>query len=344
LSQFREAPARIPVVRAMRITAHVGPVSRRRIGNYSAAPNDLLASNRQHAGDATRIRCVRIDGEELLIAVDGVAIDRPCISIVDIAEIADRFAADLGDRHDVRRRRSVRSELGEIERAIDLRDVPGHLSTLREIADAQPQARKQIVEAEPSGRNHFRERRGKGAVRTLLIGRDGAGRGVEGDRHRRHRIDQRQAARQWLIAAGEWILSRGVENDDLDPARHRCQRLAKIGNADRLQRYVDIALDVGIDRHEIIFALELQAKAGEIDQRYRIRPGRGHLAQEFTKRFPQRRLIEIARAGDGKSRRLQRVGDKTGVVRGCRELGGFVFVIADHQREALFGRLTGGVT
>jgi hypothetical protein len=89
LPQLRQAPARIPVVRATRIAAHVGPISRRRIGHYGAAPNDLLAANRQHAGDAAGIRRVRIDGEELLIAVDGVAIDRPRIGVLDIAEITD---------------------------------------------------------------------------------------------------------------------------------------------------------------------------------------------------------------------------------------------------------------
>ena len=165
------------------------------------------------------------------------------------------------------------------------------------------------------------------------------GRRVERDRHAGHRLDQRQAAGQRLIAAGEWILSRGVEDDDLDAARQRRQRLGEIRNPYRLQRNVDIALDIGVDRNEIILAVELQTDAGEIDQRHRIRSGGRHLADEFTKGFPQRRLIEIARAGDGEAGGLQRVGDQTGVVGGGGKFRGSVFVVADHQREALFRRL-----
>src|SRR3984893_19022738 len=99
------------------------------------------------------------------------------------------------------------------------------------------------------------------------------------------------------MAAAERILSRGVENDDLDPARQRRQRLGKIRNPYRLERNVDVALDIGVDRNKIILAIELQTDAGEINQRDGIRPGGRHLADEFAERFPQRRLIEITRAG-----------------------------------------------
>src|SRR6202040_3299761 len=97
-------------------------------------------------------------------------------------------------------------------------------------------------------------------------------------------------------------------DDDLDAARQRSQRLGEIRNPYRLERNVDVALDVGVDRNEIILAVELQTDAGEIDQRDGVRPGGRHLADEFTKRFPQRRLIEIARAGDRETGGLQRVG------------------------------------
>jgi hypothetical protein len=152
-------------------------------------------------------------------------------------------------------------------------------------------------------------------------------------------FDERQAACQRLVAAGERILPRGVEDDDLDAARQRSERLGEIRNPDRLQRDVDVALDIGVDRNEIIVASELQTEAGEVDQGDRVRPGGGHLAEELTERFPQRRLIEVPCAGHRESRRLKRVGDETGVVGGRGKPRGLVFVVADHQRKALLGRL-----
>ena len=103
-------------------------------------------------------------------------------------------------------------------------------------------------------------------------------------------------------AARERILPRRVENDDLHAAGKRRKRLGEIRNANGLQRHVDVALDIGVDRHEIILALELQAIAGEIDQRDCIGSRGRDLAEEFAKRFPQRRLIEVPRAGDRESR------------------------------------------
>ncbi len=41
--------------------------------------------------------------------------------------------------------------------------------------------------------------------------------------------------------------------------------------------------DIGVDRHEIILALELQAVAGEINKRDRIRSRGRNLAEKFTK-------------------------------------------------------------
>ena len=49
-----QAPPRIPDVRAVRVAAHIGPVGLRRIGDHAAAPDDLLAADRQHAADAAR--------------------------------------------------------------------------------------------------------------------------------------------------------------------------------------------------------------------------------------------------------------------------------------------------
>ena len=226
-----------------------------------------------------------------------------------------------------------RGAFGHEERAVDLRRIPWHLGALAQFAHAQANAGEQIVERKAAGRDHFRERGRVRAIGTLLVRCDRARRRVEGDRHAVHRIDERQTARQWLTAAREWVLPRRIKDDDLDPAGQRRERLGEIGDAHGLERHIDVALDVGVDRDEIIVPGELQSEAGEINQGDRVGSGSGDLAEKFAKCFAQRRLIQIARAGDGETRRLQCVGDKAGVIGRCRKLGRLIFVVADHQRK-----------
>jgi hypothetical protein len=107
-------------MRPVRIAAQIRPIGRRRVGHHSAAPNDRLAAHREHAADALGVRAVRIDGEELLIAVDTVAIQRCGVGVVDARKIADRFGAHVDDRHDIGRRRRAGGELCHKEWAVDL--------------------------------------------------------------------------------------------------------------------------------------------------------------------------------------------------------------------------------
>ena len=134
--EHRQTPSRIPDMGPVRIAAQIRPIGRRRVGDHGAAPNDRLAAHRQHSGDALGVRAVRINGEELLVAVDSVAIERCGAGVVDARKIADRFGPDIGDRHDVGRRRCAGGELGHQEWAVDLRSVPGNFGALGEIADA----------------------------------------------------------------------------------------------------------------------------------------------------------------------------------------------------------------
>lgn len=134
---------------------------------------------------------------------------------------------------------------------------------------------------------------------------------------------------------------RRVEDDDLDAARHRRERLREIRDPDRLQWHVDVALNVGVDRDKIILALELQSVAGKINQRDRVRPRGRNLAEELAESFPQCRLIEILRAGDGEARGRERVGNEAGVVGRRRQRAGPVVVVADHQRKSNFLSLAG---
>ena len=186
----------------------------------------------------------------------------------------------------------------------------------------------------PPYADHFRQRRRISPIGAGLLGADRARRRIEGDRHARSGVDQREPARQRLVAARERILPRGIQNDDLHPRGQRGERLGKIGDANSLQRNVDVVREIGVDRNEKIIAVELQSEPGKIDQRHRIGSGSGNLIEKFAERFPQRGLIEIRRARDGESGGLQGVGNQSGIVGRSCKLGGLVLVVADHQREA----------
>ena len=59
-AEHRQAPARVPDMRAVWIAAQIRPIGRRRSAEHAAAPDDLLAADRQHRGDALRKGAVGI--------------------------------------------------------------------------------------------------------------------------------------------------------------------------------------------------------------------------------------------------------------------------------------------
>jgi hypothetical protein len=134
--QHFQATARVPYVRTIGIAAQVRPVGWRRVGCHGTAPDDLLAAHCDHCSDARGVGTVWIDGEELFVAIDGVAFERRCVGVVNAAEIADRFAAYLSHRHDIRRWRCVGGTFGHVERSIDLGDGPRHFGAFGDVADA----------------------------------------------------------------------------------------------------------------------------------------------------------------------------------------------------------------
>ncbi len=119
-AQQRQASARIPNMRTIRVAAQIRPIGRRRVVHHAMTPRDLLAAHREHRRDALRIGTVRIDREELLIGVDRVECDGCGIGVVWTTEVAQAPVADVGQRQHVRRRRRIGGPLGEEERPVDL--------------------------------------------------------------------------------------------------------------------------------------------------------------------------------------------------------------------------------
>jgi hypothetical protein len=256
---------------SVRITPQIRPVSRRRIRCHTTPPGDFLAADRKHRSDAARIGAVGIKTQKLFVACHGVERDRRGIGIVLIAEVAHRPVTDIGERHRIRWRRCVGRALGHEEWVGNLRCVPRYFGALGLLADTEPHAREDVVETQSAVADHFGERGRVSTVGTLFVRTDRARRGVEGNRHVRRRVGQCQSACKRLAAARERILPRCIQDHDLDTPGHRRERLQKIRHSDRLQRHIDIARDVGVDRDEIILAFKLQSIAREINQRDGVR-------------------------------------------------------------------------
>ena len=117
------------------------------------------------------------------------------------------------------------------------------------------------------------------------------------------------------------------------------ERPGEIGDADRLDRNVLVAPDGGVNRNDVVLALELQPVAGEVDERHGLRARRRHLVEKLADRPAQRVLVEVARARDVEARGTQALGDQAGIVGGGRLLAGLVLAVADDEREAPFRRL-----
>ena len=109
-----------------------------------------------------------------------------------------------------------------------------------------------------------------------------------------------------------------------------------VADAQAFGRNVGVADDVGIDRDEIVLTGKLHAIAGEIDHRDGAGARGLRLLDEIAKTLAQRVAVEIARADHVEARRLQRLRDQAGIVRGRRQRRLGVGAVADHERDALF--------
>jgi hypothetical protein len=94
--------------------------------------------------------------------------------------------------------------------------------------------------------------------------------------------------------------------------------------------------NLGIDRNEIVFALELHAVTAEIDERDRIRAGGCGFLEKIAEGAAQRILIEIARADHIEAGSLQRLCDQACIVGRRRKGCGLVACIADQEGNAFF--------
>ena len=152
----------------------------------------------------------------------------------------------------------------------------------------------------------------------------------------RIRLDQSEAACD--LSVDERLLPRRVQHDDAGLHRQRGELTDVVAGPQRLDRHIGIAVDRGIDRHEIVVAAQLQPVAGQIHHRDRVRPRGFGLVDEVAKTLAQRVAIEIAGADHVEAGRLQGLRDQAGIVGRGRQRRFRIGGIADHQRNALFRR------
>jgi len=112
--------------------------------------------------------------------------------------------------------------------------------------------------------------------------------------------------------------------------------LCIIGNPQRFDGNILRRRDLRVHWHEIVFAIELQAVTGQIDESHGVRPGSLRLVEKVPECRAQGFAIEIASAGDVEAGRLQGLGDEARVVGGRGELARLVGRVANHKGDALF--------
>ena len=138
----------------------------------------------------------------------------------------------------------------------------------------------------------------------------------------------RQVRRQRIVAAG-------VEENDVGPrvGLHAAQHQIEIDGA---EIEIGLGLDLGVDRHEIVLAGDLQSVAGVEQQRH---VGVRQLFAEAPHRRAHALIIEVEPADHLEAQSLQRrrhVGGVVGRVLQLRRV--LVGGVADHQRHALVGQ------
>ncbi len=94
-----------------------------------------------------------------------------------------------------------------------------------------------------------------------------------------------------------------------------------------------------LDRQEIIFAFELEPIPAQVHERDGARSRVRCFFQKLTQCPAQRFLIEVARAGDIESSRLQGLRDQSGIIHGSVQRAGLVRSIADNECNALLDGL-----
>jgi hypothetical protein len=218
---------------------------------------------------------------------------------------------------------------------LKLRDLPRRLRPLGGLVGAQADARKQRVNVEAGLTHHFGDGGGVGAVRPRSIRHNRAGRGGKRDQHPRRRFNCAEAGRDRLALKLERQRTRCIEDDDLCHRRRIGERAQHVEQADALDRDVAVAVELRVNRDQVIVAFKLDGVAVVVNEDDRIRTGGIHLREELAKQAAHVAGIDIGAFDDLEPDAGQRLRHQSAV--GERDLQRALRIsgIADDKCDAL---------
>jgi hypothetical protein len=221
---------------------------------------------------------------------------------------------------------------------LKLGDLPRRLHAARRFVGAQADARKQRVDVESRLAHHFGDRRCVGTIWSGAVLCGGTGRRGECDQHSGCRRDRAESDCEFSTLDPERQRARRVEHHDLGRGRSIGEWPQEIEQTHALDRDIAVAIELRVDRDEIVVALELERVAVVVDERDRVGPCGIHLGEEFAEQTPHVARVDVGALDDLEADAGQGLRDKAaiGERRGDRALrvGG----ISDDQRDTLLGR------
>jgi hypothetical protein len=235
-------------------------------------PRDRFATRSDDGAHAPGHRIVGVDSQEIQVPFQGVALQSREVSFL-CAQVTDWPGPErqlLLERN--RRWRCVGCALEEHIRLLHPGGVPRHLCTAGDLIDAQAYALEDFCDRHSALPHHLCQGLRVRAVGALSLRGDGIRRGVESHQHPWLGLDERQATGELGARARERMGPGRIQDDNACSQSERCERAGVIRNSNRLGHDVRVTRYPGIDRDEVVLALELQAIAAQVDEYDRVRP------------------------------------------------------------------------
>ena len=289
-----QTPARVEHVEAVRVALEIGPVGVRRVDEQRLAPHQRLTARADHRPDARCIRAVRIGAHIFDVGRQIVDLDRVSVSIFrpNLLNRTRRRTAAHHGRADLSLRRLDQSLGGAGRRRrrltryqhrnlLKLRDLPRGLRALGRLVGAQANAREHRIDVEAGLAHHLGDGHRIGAIGSLPVRRDRAGRGRKRDEEIGSRFDGSKTGCDPSALDLERQGTRRVEDHDLGRCRCIRERTQQIEQPHALNRDLAVAIELRVDRDQVVVALELNRIARVVDERDRVGPRSVHLGEEF---------------------------------------------------------------
>ncbi len=216
--------------------------------------------------------------------------------------------------------------------------LPRDLASLRVLAHRRPYRLEGLLHGR-AGLAHLLEQVAcVEAVAPGSVGGDRSRGGRERDQRARRRLDLRQALRGDLEALAEGVVAARVEDHQVHGISGGVELLHHRGEVHGRELHLVLALDVGIDRDEVVAPAHLHAMAREIEHA-------GGIARELVAELAQRQVHLLERRvlalDDGEARGFELLRDVGAVVHGVGQRRVGVLAVADHERHARRFRLLG---